>query len=102
MGGGAHAGLAFEVPGYSGALREKSRQLSGVDQGCLYLAVVPSSAPSIPFEIVTKREFCNWTDATLTPRFRCQRQPNRGPKHCSDVLWSDFSGSSTLYQTPSK
>src|SRR5215217_4232945 len=53
LGSGAHARLAFEVPGYSGALREKSRQLSGVDQGCLYLAVVPSSAPSIPFEIVT-------------------------------------------------
>src|SRR5215213_1187645 len=56
LGGGAHAGLAFEVPGDSGALREKSRQLSGVDQGCQYLAVVPASAPSIPFEIVSKRQ----------------------------------------------
>jgi hypothetical protein len=57
----------------------------------------PRSVPRVP----SKREFGNWTDATLTPRFHCQRPPNRGRKAGSDVLWSDFSGSSTLYQTPS-
>ncbi|CAA9388465.1 MAG: hypothetical protein AVDCRST_MAG01-01-375, partial [uncultured Rubrobacteraceae bacterium] len=48
---GAHVGLAVEVPGYPGALREEGRQLPGVGQGGLYLVVVSASAPSIPFEI---------------------------------------------------
>src|SRR5215204_5014022 len=53
VGSGAHIGLALEVPSHPGTLRQESRQLPGADQGCLYLAVVPSSAPSVSFEIVT-------------------------------------------------
>jgi putative transposase len=34
-------------------IRKEGRQLPGTHQGRLYLAVVPSSAPLVPFEIVT-------------------------------------------------
>ena len=33
--------------------RKEGRQLPGTHQGRLYLAVLPSSAPLVPFEIVT-------------------------------------------------
>src|SRR5215210_4046356 len=42
------------MPGDSGALREEGCQLPGADQGGLHPAVVSTSAPSIPFEIVCK------------------------------------------------
>jgi hypothetical protein len=54
MGGGAHTGLALEMPRHFGALREEGRQLPGVDQDRLYPVVVSASAPFIPFEIVSK------------------------------------------------
>ena len=51
-GSGADSGLAVEMSGDSGALRQEGCQLSGADQGGLHPPVVPASAPSIPFEIV--------------------------------------------------
>src|SRR5215218_8284876 len=53
MGSGAHAGLVAEVPLHPGTLREEGHQLPGADQGGLHLAVVPSSASFIRFEIVS-------------------------------------------------
>src|SRR5215216_4387918 len=56
MGSGAHAGLVVEVPLHPGTLREEGHQLPGADQGGLHLAVVPSSASFIRFEIVSKEK----------------------------------------------
>ncbi len=53
MGGGTHAGLALEVPSHPDTIRKEGHELPGTHQGRLYLAVVPSSAPLVPFEIVT-------------------------------------------------
>ena len=50
----------------------------------------------------SKSEFCNLTDTTSTPQFHCKRPPSWGPKPASDVKRSDISGSSALYQTPSR
>src|SRR5215217_9483151 len=54
MGSGANSGLALEVPGHPGALREEGHELPGADQGGLHLAVVSAPASPIPFEIVCK------------------------------------------------
>src|SRR5215204_2841134 len=54
MGGGTYTGLAVEMPGHTGTLREEGCQLPRADQGGLHPAVVSASASSIPFEIVSK------------------------------------------------
>src|SRR5215203_2703492 len=52
LGGGTYTGLAVEMPGHTGTLRQEGCQLPGADQGGLHPAVVSASASSIPFEIV--------------------------------------------------
>src|SRR5829696_7276263 len=55
LGGGTYTGLAVEMPGHTGTLRQEGCQLPGADQGGLHPAVVSASASSIPFEIVCKQ-----------------------------------------------
>src|SRR5215213_10750502 len=88
MGSGAHAGLVVEVPLHPGTLREEGHQLPGADQGGLYLAVVPSSASFIRFEIVSKcrklrTQWLQWSMFCTSPS-QSERVPpsiSTGPAH---------------------
>ena len=55
VGGGTHPGLAVEVPGDTGALRQEAGQLLGPASASLCPHLVPPSSPSRCFEIVTKQ-----------------------------------------------
>src|SRR3712207_2404964 len=81
MGSGTHAGLALEVPLHPDTIRKEGRQLPGTHQGRLYPAVVPSSAPLVPFEIVTKGRLCTILDVNFGEKrfhvLRCIRGESR-------------------------